>query len=214
MCITEKESILGFSLMVGVSAALYIRNGEYDRLYAIFFLVIALIQLIEYFFHAGEITSQSAGKMLNLTLWLQLAVLGSLVYLEFRTPFTAMWAGLFVGLFVLALFNSMSATFDVRKENGHLVWEKTDGDDKGILGGYGKWFYMVGLFLPFFIIQYYNGWKNTKVWIVLASLVIATIATKWYYPSINFTSMWCYSAVAVIFTIWITGAFGGCGEEV
>lgn len=217
MCINEKESILGFSIMLGISLALYIRNGEYDKIIAALFVIISLIQLIEYLYHSKNITSENGGKLLHIILWLQLAVFGVGLYLHFKTIATAVWAIFFVMLLVGSILNIGNGTFSVTRERGHLVWNRKSSSYKNlstsILGYFGV-LYIIGLFGPFLIVQYYENWRNKKIWLILLSLLIATFSMRAFYPSINFASMWCYSAVGVIFTAWVAGAFGGCGPDV
>ena len=47
MCITSKESSLAFATLICISMLLYIRNNKYDRIIAVLFIVISMIQFIE-----------------------------------------------------------------------------------------------------------------------------------------------------------------------
>jgi hypothetical protein len=205
MCLTTKESLFALIILVVISILLFIRNIGYDRLYAALFLVVSLIQVVEYLFHAHKISSNTGGKLIFLILWLQVVVLAIGLQIYFATTFTAVWAVIFILVFVGALYYASFTKFKVSTEFGHLVWSK-DGKCGNILGNYGI-LYLIGLFVPFLIIQYYNGWRNTGVWILFIALILSYIFVRMFYPKLVFSSLWCYSAVGIAFVAWLIGAF-------
>lgn len=206
MCITSKESSLAFAALLGVSVLLYIRNNEYDRIIAALFIVISMIQLVELLYHTHNISSDNGGRMLYLILLLQTFVLAIGLYYHYRTTFTKVWVGLYSVLFFGGLLYSLNTSFSVSQEHGHLVWSRRNSDRATILGDIG-WLYLLGLFGPFFVIQYYNNWKNAGIWILLIVLTLSAIVVRIVYPKVCFSSMWCYSSIAVAFTAWLIGAF-------
>lgn len=205
MCLTVKESLSALIIIIVISVLLFIRGNDYDKLVAALFLIISLIQVAEYLFHAGLITPDTGGRMIYLILWLQVAVFAVGLHVQFRTDFTACWALLFTTIFVAALFYSLDKSFNVTKEYGHLVWTK-ENEDGNILGT-SAILYMIGLFAPFLIIQYYEKWNNISVWLIFAALILSFLLVKAFYPKLVFSSLWCYSAIGVLFVAWLVGAY-------
>jgi hypothetical protein len=206
MCINAKSSLLSFGIMAGIALALFIRNEQYDKLLATLLITIAIIQLWEYFYHTGSIHSDTIGRGIFITLWLQVAVLAFALYWHFKTNLTTVWIGIYIPIFIFAFFYAMGTSFSVTKEAGHLVW--TRGEHHGsILGSYSSWVYLIGLVAPILIILYYNNWQNTGMWIILLAIALSIGFVKWFYPSIVFPSMWCYSATFIAFTFWLISAF-------
>lgn len=201
MCISAKESAIAFSVMIFI-----IRNEQYDRILASLLIVVSLVQLVEYFYHMKELCSDEAGRLLFIILWLQVAVLAFTVYLWFETTLTSWWCIIFVAIFLITLYYAFTVSFSVTQESGHLVWTK-DCEKGTILGSYLTIIYLVGLIGPLFIILYYNQWKNVGMWIILGVVLLTILFTRWLYPSIVFPSMWCYSAIAIAFTMYLVGAF-------
>lgn len=205
MCLSTKESASAFMLLVVVSILLFIRNSGYDRLIAVLFFVISLIQMTEYLFHAGCISADEGGRLIYLVLWLQVAVLAIGLEFTFQTGFTKCWAVAFTLIFIIALCHSFNKSFNMTKEYGHLVWTK-ENENGNILGPYAI-LYFIGLFIPFFIIEYYNNWENVPIWIIFAALVLSFLLVRVFYPKIVFSSLWCYSAIGVLFVAWLVGAY-------
>ena len=205
MCLTTKESISAFILLVVVSVLLFFRDNGYDRLICALFLVISLIQFTEFLLHAGCISPDTGGRLIYLILWLQVTVFAIGLEVEFHTTFTKCWAAIFSLIFIIALYHSFDRKFDVSQEYGHLVWTKEN--ENGNILGPSAILYMIGLFIPFFIIQYYNNWSNIPIWIILAALILSFLLVRIFYPKLVFSSLWCYSAIGVLFVAWLVGAY-------
>ena len=153
MCITAKESSLAFAVLVYISILLYIRNNKYDRIIAALFIVISMIQFIELLYHTKNISSDHGGRSLYLILLLQTVVLAFGLHYHFKSKLTLAWLGVFLAIFMSGLIYSLITSFSVTKEYGHLVWSRKN--EKGILNNTFGILYLLGLFVPFFIIQYY-----------------------------------------------------------
>lgn len=211
MCMTEKESILAFVIIIFISILLWIRNIKYDRVMAALFVVISLIQLTEYFYHARMIDSSTGGKSIFLILWLQVAVLALFIHIYYKTRLTKVWLILFALIFIIALFYAYGHNFDVSTDCGHLVWSQEN--TRGTILGASGFIYILGLFIPMLMVLYYSDWQDTGMWFILTVLLLTVLFVRYYYPKIVFTSLWCYSAVAVIFAAWLAGAFHYCGDD-
>jgi len=205
MCLTAKESSMALAVLIYISLLLYIRNNKYDRIVAALFIVISMIQFIELLYHTKNISSENGGKSLYVILLLQPVILATGLYFHFKSNFTLAWLGVFLGIFIGGLIYSSTISFSVTKQYGHLVWSRKN--KKGIFNNILGILYLLGLFIPFFIIQYYNNWKNVGIWILLSSLILSSIFVVIVYPDVCFSSMWCYSSIFVIFTAWLIGAF-------
>lgn len=204
MCYDAKTSLITWFIIIVIVIMMWYRNTGLDRMLAPFLFAIGLIQLIEYGVHS-KLDPQQAGKLIYLTLWLQVLLLaiGLYGYLQKTSTFIWMIAALFV--FVLALSTSYGTSFRVGMENGHLSWSQEGG--KGILGSW-NWVYLLGIIIPFIIVLAYKGWSSISVYLLLiygfaSALIVAAI-----YPSMNFPSMWCYTALGFVFLSYLIGAFG------
>jgi hypothetical protein len=206
MCISSKESLLAGSILIGISIALYIRNGLYDRIIALLFIVISMVQFVELLFHTKNILSKNAGRALYIILWLECLVLACGLYYHFETNLTLIWMSVFTVVFIIAVIYAFNTKFTVTKQYGHLVWSQANTSTVTILGNY-RWVYLAGIFLPFIIIQYYSNWKDWSMWILFSVIVLSALVVSRVYPDVSFSSMWCYSATTIIFTAWLIGAF-------
>ena len=204
MCLTTKDSLLAFSILIIISVLLYIRNDKYDRIISYLFVVISGIQLIEYLYHANIISSTTGGFMIFIDLWLQIAVLSIGIDWYFNTKLTRIIAIFFSIVLIIALIYSFNCEFEVTRASGHLEWFRQSSSS--ILGNFGL-VYLAGLLIPFLVIEYYSDWKDIGSWILLGSIFGSALVVRYKYPSIVFPSLWCYSAVAIIFVAWIVGAF-------
>lgn len=209
MCYTAKDSILSFLVMGGLSIALLIRNKGYDYIFFCLLIIVSLIQLCEYFRHAGYWSADTTGRAIFIVLWLQVVAFAFGMFSYFDTQLTLIWLALFIFVFIIAVFYSTQHTFSAREEGGHLVWGQ-DGQKGKIMGGMPSWLYMVGLIVPFFIILYYSGWSNVGIWILLAAVIFSIFFTRFLYPAIHFPSLWCYSAIGIAFVAWLVGAYSDC----
>ena len=207
MCISAKDSLLALCVMLGISIALIVRNKQFDRLMASLLIIVSLIQLCEFLFHSHTTDSNITGRLIFLTLWLQVAVLGIALYYFFRTTFTLIWMIIFIIVMLVALYYSVKLKFCVREEGGHLVWSQAHKDGrKGILGGF-SWLYLVGLIGPFLVIEFYENWRNVSIWLFILAVALSIVFVKWKYPAIVFSSMWCYSAIFICFVAYLGLAF-------
>jgi hypothetical protein len=225
MCITSKESSLAFATLICISMLLYIRNNKYDRIIAVLFIVISMVQFIELLYHTKNISSDNGGRALYVILLLQPLVLAIGLNNHFNSPskagqprknvsiresrfksFILVWLCIYFVIFLCGLIYSTTIPFSVTQEYGHLVWSKAG--QNGIFDNTAViLLYLLGIFFPFFIIQYYENWRDIGIWILLFVMVLSSVIVKIVYPGVCFSSMWCYSSVSIIFTAWLIGAF-------
>ena len=169
------------------------------------FLIISLVQLVEYLFHSGQIDSNTGGVLIYIILWLQVVVLALAIQVHFNTSLTMIWAVIFVIIFMIALNYASKTKFFVGKEYNHLIWSQ-EGYNGNILGG-KEIIYSIGILGPIFIVEYYNNWKNIGIWIFFASVILSALFVREYYPKIVFSSLWCYSAIVLAFVAFLIGVF-------
>ena len=202
MCLTTKDSLMALIIMVFLSVLLIVRNHQFDRIFGIFFFFIAAIQLIEALHHSKQLNDSDAGQYIFLTLLSQIVVLALLCYYYYPNKITGVWLAAMVIIFVMACYSNWYTKFAVITEK-HLIWSSSTGS---ILGVY-SYFYLLGLLVPFLILLYLNHWKNLKLWLVLAALILSFFITLYVYPNMFFSTMWCYGAIGIIFVMWMVGAF-------
>lgn len=203
MCLTKKASLSALIIMSVIAILIKIRDVKYDRIVAPLIICIALIQLVEYLVHAKLIDSDNAGRYIFMILWLQVLVNAITTNEYFGSTSTTIWLYLYVIVFVVALYKSLSINFSVTSENNHLVW-KNDGGN--ILGK--SWLiYIIGLAAPFLFILFYTKGRDMGAWLLLLTGILTSLWVSYSYPSINHGSLWCYSAIAFAFVAWMIGAF-------
>ena len=206
MCIDAKQSLIALGVMVFISFILYIRNIGYDRIFCFLLLAVSLIQFVEFLYHSSYIDSGTAGKAIFLILWLQVFVFAVSLYYRFRTSLTGVYMIFFTVAFLVAIIYSTNTNFSVTSGGKHLLWQQY-GLERGEILGNSKWVYLAGLILPLFIILHYNKWKETGTWILLGSIAFSVIFTKMISNGVHFPSMWCYSAIFILFAAYLIGAF-------
>lgn len=203
MCYSLRESIFAFTLLVFVTILLYIRNTGYDRLFAPLMFIVSLIQLIELFVFL-QLDTKTAGRFIFLILWLQVLVLAISLYLFFQTTLTLLFLLFFAFVFFYAVYDSTISVFSAEKGTSkHIEWRRNGGS---ILGSAGI-LYLIGIFLPFLIVEYYENWSNIGIWILLLLVILSAVVVYFFFPGIAFASLWCYSAVFIVFSMWMISAF-------
>ena len=211
MCYNAKSSISAFILITIIAVFLWYRNSDYDRMLSPFVFALGLIQLIEYGVY-NNLEGNKAGKLIYMTLWLQILVLAIGAYWYLRSVMhssTSVIAGVWlivaaiffiIGLYVV--FGSEN-TFSSGSQGGHLTWSQNGGS---ILGGF-SWVYLLGLALPFVLLLIAGTINSIGIWILLAYAILSAIFIYIFFPGYNFASMWCYSAIGFAFLAWLVGAF-------
>lgn len=172
--------------------------------------MLAIIQLIEYGIHSGADPSQSA-KALFLNLWIQCVVLAICTYLYVSSSnnktivniacANMIFYAVVFGVFLLyTLFSSAEFSAYVG-ESGHIEWYRNDGN---LMGNFG-FIYIIGIFLPLFILLSYYNWSDVGLLILLIYGIGSAIYVKYYFPPEAFSSMWCYLSIGFAFLLWMTG---------
>lgn len=94
---------------------------------------------------------------------------------------TLFYSALFVRA-LLRAWTSPSLAFDARVDvgtAGHLQW-RLNGRD--MIDGPDAWFYGLGLLAPFLILQYVQRWRDVRLYVVLAVLLLSAVFTTRYFP--------------------------------
>lgn len=188
---------------------MWYRNKGFDRAFAPFLFAIGLIQLIEYGVYT-HLHPQVAGKLIYLTLWLQVLLLamGVYGYLHKGVSFVWMIAALIVfaaAVYVVSKGTTFDASFDPNSK--HIVWSQTAHDSRGgILGGY-SWLYILGITIPFVMLLAYKNWSSIGIYLLLTYAIVSAILVYVLFPKISFPSMWCYTAVGFVFLAYLVDSF-------
>lgn len=214
MCYTAKSSITSWWILALMSLFLWYRNEKYDRALSTFVFTLGLIQLIEYGVHSGA-SLQQAGQAVFLTLWLQCLVLAIGVFLLTKghsenTTHTVIgiisgWnLFLYAIIFVIALLYTFvsESTFTANINIfGQVEWFRNNGS----LLGNSAILYIIGIFVPLFLIFGYYLWADLNIAILLLYGILSAGYVIANYPINAFSSVWCYLAVGFAFLSWFLG---------
>ena len=218
MCESAKASITSWWILALMSLFLWYRNEKYDRALAVFVFTLGLVQLIEYGIHSGADPLQS-GRALYITLWLQCLVLAIGVFIfingsidpdnpsltESIIHTIAGWnLFLFAMVFVVTLvllFTTDSSFSGTPVRSGHIEWYMNGGP---LLGQWG-WLYIIGIFVPLFLIFGYYMWADIGIAILILYGILSAVYVLANYPPAAFSSMWCYLAVGFAFLAFFIG---------
>ena len=165
MYITSNASPLECLGLLGISVLLYIRNEIYDRVIATLFVVMSTVQFVKLLHNTGNICCNIKGKMLYIILLLQTLVLALGLYWYHKNILIKAWAGFYTLLFIGGVLFIFNKDFNEKHEYGQMFSYQCIDVETTILGNLG-WFYILGIFVPLFVIEYYNNWKNIAIWIL------------------------------------------------
>lgn len=221
MCMNAKASITSWWILALMSLFLWYRNYKYDRALSVFIFTLGLIQLIEYGIHCGADPQQS-GRALFITLWLQCLVLAIGVFIFIKTDrdshtnhstsqniiqIISGWnLFLFAIVFVVSLVLSFTANHNFSGApgpSGHIEWYL---NNKPLLGPWSI-LYIVGVFLPLFLIFAYYSWADIGIAILIIYSALSACYVMANYPPNAFSSMWCYLSIGFAFLAWFVGIF-------
>lgn len=213
MCYSAPQSLFAFCLILGIALCLWNRNLKYDRVLSPFLFVVSMVQLVEFGVHTQKVSSQLAGQLLFLILWMQPVVFCFACYLfldKERSPYAA--AALVLGIFysVVLVHSFREATtecFSVKKgPSGHLEWSQGPGQGgQGIFGDSvmeGST-YLAGIFLPLLLLEFDFGWLNLGLHTILLTGGTTFVFIREKFPGLQFSSLWCYSAILVALSAWV-----------
>ena len=218
MYITATDSITSWWIYAMMSLFLWYRNEKYDRALSVFLFTLGLTQLIDYGIYSSVNPKQS-GRALFITLWLQCLVLAIGVFLfvkhekdkgnpsitENIVQIISGWnLFLFAIVFVIALITSFTSSDSFSgnvNEFGNIIWTRDGGN---ILGKYGI-LYVIGIFLPLFLIFAYYLWADIGIaLIILYGALSACYVFINYQPS-SFIHTWSYFSIGIVFLAWLSG---------
>ena len=218
MCWDAKSSVTAWWLLAMMSLFLWYRNDKYDRALSIFVFTLGLSQLIEYGFCCGTDPQQTC-KTLFLTLWLQCLVLaiGVFVFIKgsqnpdtpnFTQSMVHTIAGfnlfLFSIIFVIALVLTFVADMKFSGEHnkdGHIKWQLNNGS---LLGNW-TWLYLIGIFVPLFLIFAFYLWADIGIATLIIYGALSLAYIMMHYTETAYSSMWSYLTVGFAFLAWFTG---------
>lgn len=137
-----KESLIHWWLLAFIALFLWYRNNYYDRIFAVYFFVVALSWLIQYGFLSGA-SDQQSGNSIYIILWLQCMVLaiGVFTYLRNHQPTlmdphqrTATYLS-GINLFVYAVITLIAILYIVFGQTRHVLEVNGGGVGGGVGGG-------------------------------------------------------------------------------
>ena len=218
MCFTAKASITSWWILAMMALFLWYRNEKYDRALSIFVFTLGLVQLLEYGIHSGADPNHS-GRALFITLWLQCLVLAIGVFIfindsknQHNPTMTENIVHTIAGwnLFLFSIIFVISLIFSFASDNtfsgapgssGHIEWYMNDGH---LLGKWG-WLYIVGIFVPLFLIFAYYMWADVQIAVLIIYGTLSAAYVLSNYPLNAFSSMWCYLSIGFAFLAFFLG---------
>ncbi len=212
MCYSAKSSLSAWIIITVIAVLLWYRNYAYDRILAAFVIALGLIQLIEYGIH-NDMNSEQGSKLLFVILWLQCFLLSVGVYWYSRQLDTFSTLGPLVMLIVFTVILAVaiiyvlctSVTFEAYVgSSNHIEWYR---NGQALMGSWGI-VYLIGIFVPLFILLCYSGFTSLSLYILIGYGILSALLVYFMYPLAAFSSMWCYVSVGFVFLCWMVGIFG------
>lgn len=217
-----KSSLSSWWILAMISLFLWYRNDKYDRALSVFIFTLGLIQLINYGICSGSDPLQS-GQALFITLWLQCLVLaiGVFIFIKGSVPEDTistresivtiisgwnvfLFSIIFVVMLILSFTWNLSAGI---QSNGSVEWKSTSDNSTSSLLGKWTWLYLLGIFVPLFLIFTYYSWSDVGIAILILYGALSAGYILAEYPIDSFINTWCYFSIGFAFIAWLSGLF-------
>jgi hypothetical protein len=215
MCYDKKSSLIAGTIAYLFAAAIYARNQGDDRWVAIFIFTYSTVQFLEAgVWHSIENNSSRGNdiftRLLLIAIWMQPIVMSLCAIYLGQSRGTVLNVALRATLMlsVVFLFKSLLRVFDCNRhfesqigENGHLAWTDQSGDPNHFIDKQfpriSKTIYMVGMFLPYIFMPSFTAFSARSL--IMAATIAGSLIYNYvmYYHTGEFSSMWCYHAIAV-----------------
>lgn len=210
-----KESLSNWWILIVIALFLWYRGNGIDRVLAIFFFVVGIIQLIEYSVYS-HCDYRQAGSAIYITLWLQCLVLAICVFTFIRSrnlnsdnprKLLQTLSGILILIFsvvvIIALIQVFlqDNNFSAHPVNGHIEWTNNGGR---MLGSF-TWLYLIGIFLPIILLFAYYSWADLGIALLILYGALSAVYVISQYPIFAFGSMWAYLSIGLAFIAWIVG---------
>lgn len=202
MCFDKDSSLLAWTLSYTIAWYLFNRNKNFDRWNAGFIIAFATIQVLE----AGLWANNDDGKNPDINGVLTKLILLTLVFQPFfqtylgykytKSNLLKMMTFIYVGIIMwtlMRLWKSKQGQFSSAPgPNGHMVWTDSAKPNDFLGGKMIGLLYFIGLFLPLLYMTGYGG----RGAFLIAIGVITAIYSMIFAGGKEFSSYWCFSAVA------------------
>lgn len=206
---SAKASLCAWWIQALLSLFLWYRNNSYDRIIAVFLFVSGLIQLVEYGALSGADPRQT-GTAIFLVLWLQCLVLNIAAlsffvsqkekaksFVTVSSILVFIYALMFLAMLIYSFFPSM--VLKVEEVKNKVLWTKNGKE--GILGNLSI-VYLLGIFVPLFLILAYYSWANLEMGIIILYLLGTLVFSLLKEQSLN---SWGNFFIGVGFLAWFFG---------
>jgi hypothetical protein len=87
--------------------------------------------------------------------------------------------------------------------NGYIEWSMNDGP---LLGGW-NWLYMIGIFVPLFLLYAFYAWADPNIAVLILYGALSAAYVLFNFPSDCYHSIWSYLAIGFAFITWYFGIF-------
>jgi hypothetical protein len=193
---SAKMAITTWWILIILAIVLWYRGMKTDHVMAAFIAILAVIQLIIYGVRSG-VSPQSGGRLINICLWLSVAVLAAATYIYTKAVIAGILTVIFGVVFIISIVASTQRNYTKAGAPDTIA---------GQLGIFG-WLFAFGLLASLLILGWSEGFKSIGLWILTAYLVIAIIAVATTAKS-SISGMFTAATVGFTFLVWMVGYIG------
>ena len=205
MAFDAKSCISVWILLLILSLLFWYRLNEYDKIYAVYAILIAILMLILYGVHSS-MDPVIAGRLSIGTILIFVAILVIMSY----TCTGQKWVGIvsLIVIFVMLFLVLFVAFSDYRID---ISYEHND-PPYWIASGYLSFIYpviFIGLLLPLIFILANEGWAKLEIYIAIVFMIVSASILFTKYKTTQAISVWFYMLTIMVLFFWVVGMFDG-----
>lgn len=203
MAFDAKSCISIWILLVILSLLFWYRLNEYDKIFAIYAIMLAVIMLILYGVHSS-MDPLMAGRITIGTILVFIAILIIMSY----TCTGKKWIGvvslivIFIVLFLLFIVVFGDYRIDISYENNDPPY--------WFAPGYLSFIFpviFIGLLLPLIFILANENWAKVEIYIAIVFMIVSVSILFARYKNTQAISVWFYTLTIMVIFFWVVGMF-------
>lgn len=218
MIFDAKTAIISAWIALVLAVFLWYRADLYDRILAIYALLVGIGMFIIYGVLSGMDPHQG-GVILYLIMWVTVFILAIGVHLLIRSGLTLIYV--IIACIVLLIMGLSVFGSDVKLEGPSIntarsAWSTRCHGIPTLINSDGSpfypgawWLFLAGVTVPLIFLLSNSGWVDFSLYFLLA-FIVATGFMTWAFIPHNrgaITSAWLYAMLIFIFAAWIFGMF-------
>lgn len=203
MVFDAKSSLCAWFFMLIVATLLWYRNLEYDRIFSVYAILIAIVMLIIYGVQSGT-DPLTSGRLTISTILIFIIILFVMTYVTTGLRWVGVITLIVTFVTIFLLFHILTNDYRI-----DIVCE-TDIPPYWITTRAGAFIYLlmfVGLIFPFVMLLINDHWSNPKLYIGILFLIISASILVAKYKTTQFVGVWFYSMIILILIYWVLGMF-------